>query len=45
MVNGNSAVVQVYTVQEVKKKTWYSKNGQSSIKQINGSPTIHLLQG
>ena len=31
------------TLQEVKKKTWYSKNGQSTIKQINGSSTFYIL--
>ena len=31
------------TAQEVKKKTWYSQNGQSTIKQINGSSTFYIL--
>ena len=43
VVNGNSAVPS--KLFKVKRKTWYSKNGQSMIKQINGSTTIHLLWG
>ena len=38
-------VFPVHTVQEVKKETCYSRNGQCTIKQMNGSPTVHLLQG
>ena len=30
----------MYTVQEIKRKTWYSENGQSTDKQINEVPPL-----